>query len=92
MLTQKEIKDKLYEYAGVFRHHIRRKEYPQARYCYDTAVNVALFVALEQDEKNKLFGIRGEKGEIIQQGEFAEAAVILCYEKTALGKTPKQAP
>lgn len=63
MLTEKEIIGKLYEAAEQFRMHMEARRYPQAKHCYETAVNVAVFVELDEAESQKLFGIRGERGD-----------------------------
>lgn len=82
MLSQKEIRDRLFEYAGVFRNHMANRRYEEARYCYDTALNVSTFICLDPKDQEELFGIRGERGEIVKQGAFPDSMVIWCYEKT----------
>lgn len=58
MLNEKEIVNKLYEQADLFRHHMRRKDYLSAALCVDWAGMVALFVELDDDRKAELFGDR----------------------------------
>lgn len=89
MLTEKEIIGKLYEAAEQFRMHMEARRYPQAKHCYETAVNVAVFVGLDEAESQKLFGIRGEKGVIIQDGKFGIERVLRMYEKNIFGNGKK---
>lgn len=79
MLEGKQIIDKLYGEADLFVHHMRKKEYPQAKFCYDTARNVAVFLELEEKRMQELFGERGDKGEILQPGMFREEQVQKAY-------------
>lgn len=55
MLTQKEIRDKLYQSADQFEDAYRNKQYARAKNIYDTAERVALFVNLELEDRKKLF-------------------------------------
>lgn len=58
MLSEKEIRDKLYDQAGIFKHHIRRQDYLAAALCADWAAMVALFVGLDEKNMAELFGDR----------------------------------
>lgn len=42
----------------MFKHFFYRKEYLKAALCHDWAVIVALFIDLEEDKHNELFGTR----------------------------------
>ena len=55
MLTQEEIRDKLYQSAQQFRDTYMAKQYARAKNIYDTAERVALFVDLPMDDRRKLF-------------------------------------
>ena len=55
MLTQEEIRDKLYESAEQFEDAYYARQYARAKNIYDTAEKVALFVELEPKDRNKLF-------------------------------------
>lgn len=91
MLTEKEAKKKLFECAKDFCVMMRKRRYNQAKYCYDTALKVAVFLELPQNEMEKLFGINGEKGTVIMKGEFPQELVARAYEMTvvrAAGKAP----
>lgn len=58
MLSEKQIEDKLYEQAGLFKHYFARKEYLRAALCVDWTRMVALFVELEEGKRVELFGDR----------------------------------
>ena len=55
MLTQEEIRDKLYQSAQQFRDAYMAKQYARAKNIYDTAERVALFVDLPMEDRRKLF-------------------------------------
>ena len=55
MLTQEEIRDKLYQSAQQFRDAYMAKQYARAKNIYDTAERVALFVNLPMEDRRKLF-------------------------------------
>lgn len=79
MLTEKEIRDKLFEdYPKMFRQSMSAKNWFRARNVVDTARKVALFLQLPEKDLDELFGIRGDRGEIIQQGRFKEEDIIRC--------------
>lgn len=58
MLSEKQIEDRLYEQANLFRHHFDQKEYLKAALCVDWARMAALFVELEEGKMAELFGDR----------------------------------
>lgn len=58
MLTEAQIESKLYDQAGMFVHHMKRKAYLQAALCVDYAQMVALFVELDEHKKAEIFGDR----------------------------------
>lgn len=79
MLTEKEIRDKLFEeYPTMFRQSMIAKNYYRARNIVDTARKVALFMQFPEKDMDELFGIRGDRGEIIQRGRFPEEKIIQC--------------
>lgn len=55
MLTQEQIRKKLYESAEQFKDAYMAKQYARAKNIYDTAERVALFVDLSMDDRHKLF-------------------------------------
>lgn len=81
MLDQKQTLDKLFELPELFKVHMKNKAYPQAKACYDTAVTVAVFLELEEEWKDQLFGIRGERGVYIMKGLFNETQVLKAYDE-----------
>lgn len=56
MIAERSVWKKLEELAAVFNNHIRAKRYHQAKYCYDTARNVSVFLEMDEKEYQKLFG------------------------------------
>ncbi|MBP3927456.1 MAG: hypothetical protein J6D13_09840 [Clostridium sp.] len=82
MLTEAEARKKILDLAHEFRALMRQKQYAQAKYRYDTALNVAVFMELEDTEQ--FFGERGDKGEVIRKGEFPEELVQKAFEMTAV--------
>ncbi len=79
MLTCPQIEGKLLELSDKFRWHMGRKEYAQAKDCYDTALTVSLFVQLEPEKRLKLFGSRQEDKPV--EGLFREADVLKATEE-----------
>ena len=84
MLDSRGIEQKLYNLAAVFNVHMKAKRYPQAKYCYDKARGLAVEVELEQEKKDQLFGIRGNRGEIVKEGLFKEEMVMKAYVETCV--------
>ncbi len=79
MLTEKEIKNKLFEdYPRMFQQSMEGKNWFRAKNIVDTARSVALFLQFPEEDLDVLFGIRGERGEIIQRGRFPEDEIIRC--------------
>lgn len=76
MLEGKQIMDKLYEQADMFKHYMINRNYEQAKQCYDTALNISVFLQLDEKSMIELFGERGEKGEYISKGLFPEEQEI----------------
>lgn len=91
MLTAKEIKDKLFRSAEEFNYHIRERHWSQAKRVYDTAVNVAVFVCLDEEDKIKLFGSRAYNDTTPPtSGLFAESKVQRAYyECSVKGDLPR---
>lgn len=58
MLNEAQIEKKLFDQAGYFDHHFRRKEYLEASLCADWAEMTAMFIGLEESKKVELFGTR----------------------------------
>lgn len=82
MLTEKEIRDKLFEeYPVMFRQSMSAKNWYRARNVVDTARKVALFLQFPEKDMDELFGIRGDRGEIIQRGRFPEEEIIRCEDE-----------
>ncbi len=77
MLTEKQIKDKLYNYADQFQIRCQRKEWAAAKMLYFQAQTVAIFLQLTEAELSKLFGNRAykEDWEPLRDGLFPEKEV-----------------
>lgn len=61
MLTERQMRNKLYEYAEMFRGAYMRKEWARAKLLYFTAQHVALFLEMSEQELAELFGNRAYK-------------------------------
>jgi hypothetical protein len=79
MLNEREVYKKLQDYAAAFNVHITGKRYAQAKHYYDVAREVAVFMELDEGKKRELFGERGNRGEIIEEGLFKEEKVQKAY-------------
>lgn len=79
MLDNNQIIPKLHDLSELFKTHIKNKQFPEAKYCYDEAVTVAVFMELDEEEKIMLFGERGERGVLIAEGLFPEKEVQKAY-------------
>lgn len=80
MLTEKETIKKLHDEAAEFRALVKQRQWGAADYRYHRARNVATFMELSQEELDRLFGVRGERGVIIQEGAFPEHLVLKASE------------
>lgn len=87
MLTEAQLMAKLEDMAHSFNQLVKRRDYVKAKYLYDTARNVAVAVELRPEAVEKLFGIRGPKGEETKQGLFQEELVQKVYCITTIKRT-----
>lgn len=79
MLTEEEIREQLFDqYPVMFRQSIYAHNYTRARNIVDTARKVALFIQLPEKDLDELFGIRGDRGVVLQEGLFPEELVLKC--------------
>ena len=87
---------KLYRMPEQFKEQYRNKEWAAAKYTYDTAVRVALFMELQEEERNKLCGSRQGYPEYVIQGLFPEQMVdkvyLECVVKRDLGFENERTP
>ncbi len=58
--------EKLLKLPDQFKEAFWKKEYPRAKYIYDTALRVAGFLEVSQDIKNRLFGNYGDEDNPIE--------------------------
>lgn len=77
MLTERQIRNKLYEYADQFRGAYMRKEWARAKSLYVTAQRIAVFLELPEQDLSELFGNRAYKDdrEELTDGLFPEREV-----------------
>lgn len=77
MLTERQIRNKLYEYADQFRGAYLRKEWARAKSLYFTAQRIAVFLELPEQDLAELFGNRPYKDdrEELVDGLFPEHEV-----------------
>ena len=77
MLTERQIRNKLYEYAEMFSGAYMRKEWARAKLLYFTAQRVATFLEMSEQELAELFGNRPYKDdrEDFVDGLFQEERV-----------------
>ena len=78
VLSSEEIRQKLLDLPEHFTIHYRKKEYAQAKKCYDTARTVGVFVGLEEVDMLRLFGSRQDEENPVE-GAFNEDMVQKCY-------------
>lgn len=87
---------KLYRQPERFREQYYNKEWAAAKNTYDTAVKVALFMELPEEERNKLFGSRQGYPEHVIEGLFPEDMVdkvyLECVVKRNLGFESERTP
>ncbi len=77
MLTERQIRNKLYEYADQFRGAYMRKEWARAKSLYVTAQRIAVFLEMPEQDLSELFGNRAYKDdrEELVDGLFPEREV-----------------
>lgn len=87
---------KLYRMPDQFKDQFRAGEWPAAKNTYDTAVKVALFMELPEEERNQLFGSRQGYPDKVIDGLFPEAMVdkvyLECVVKRDLGRESQRTP
>lgn len=90
------LKAKLYRMPAQFRDQYRAREWGAAKHTYDTAVRVALFMELPEEERNRLFGSRQDYPEKVIEGLFPEEMVsrvyLECVVKRDIGYDSQKTP
>ena len=81
MLTAEQIREKIFARAEDFKRYFREKKWPQAKYAYDSASHMAVFMELPESDMAVLFGNRPYKNddEPIERGLFDEELVSRAY-------------
>ncbi len=75
MLNHGQVMDGLRRKAERFREAYKSKDYLTAMWIYNEVLDIAVFMQLDELDKQELFGKRGEDAENEIQGLFAEAMV-----------------
>lgn len=84
MLTAEQIRDKIFRSAEEFRGYVREKRWSNAKYIYDRASAMAVFMELPDDDKAVLFGNRAyreDDAEPVAKGLFDEESVQKAYDE-----------
>lgn len=93
MLTAEQIRDKIYAKAKEFEDFYYRKEWSRAKYAYDVASTMAVFMELPQEDMQILFCVReGEEEEEIPplfDLDMVHKAYTECIKR---GKTTENKP
>lgn len=88
MLSSDEIVDKLYLTAERFMDAVKAQDWYRAKFCYDTAVRVAVFCEVPNTVREEIFGVHGDVESDVHDGLFKDEYVLLAYEKCIIaGKT-----
>ncbi len=86
MLEGKQLMDKLHDQPVLFNQYIKNKQWPEAKYRYDTAQQVLVFLEADEETMTEFFGERGERGVILKEGLFREELVQKAYYEVAVRK------
>ncbi len=76
--------DKLERFAQEFVELAKGRQWAQAKYRYDTAMDVANFLEMTEKECTYLFGDRGERGVVLAPGRFPEETVVKVMEMVSV--------
>lgn len=81
MLTAEQIREKIFRRADEFKEHARQKEWSRAKYAYDSASTMAVFMELPESDLAVLFGNRAykEDDDPMERGLFDEELVHRAY-------------
>lgn len=83
MLTAEQIRDKIYSRADDFKDYVREKKWSRAKYAYDSASTMAVFMELPEKDMAELFGNRAykEDDDPLEKGLFDEELVSKAYDE-----------
>lgn len=84
MLTAEQIREKIFLKAEEFRRYAREKKWSSAKYAYDSASRMAVFMELPESDLAVLFGNRAyrqDDSELVMDGMFDEATVKKAYDE-----------
>lgn len=91
MLEGRAIDKKMQELSDKFHQYVKNKQWSSAKYCYDVARNVAVFLEFDEDKMHEIFGERAEHGVIISEGMFPETMVVKTIAKCTVNRQPNNA-
>lgn len=84
MLSAEQIREKIFRRAEDFRKYAREKKWSRAKYAYDSASRMAVFMELPESDLAELFGNRAyreDDQEPVLDGLFDEATVQKAYDE-----------
>lgn len=84
MLTAEQIREKIFRRAEEFKEYAMQKEWSRAKYAYDSASRMAVFMELPESDLAMLFGNRAyreDDREPVERGMFDEELVIRAYDE-----------
>lgn len=84
MLTAEQIRAKIFRRAEDFKEYSREKKWSNAKYAYDSASMMAVFMELPESDLAVLFGNRAyreDESEPVLNGLFDEATVAKVYDE-----------
>lgn len=84
MLTAEQIREKIFRKAEEFEQHYWQKQWSRAKYAYDIASAMAVFMELPESDLAALFGNRAyreDDREPVEKGLFDEDLVIRAYDE-----------
>ncbi|MCM1233493.1 MAG: hypothetical protein NC489_25540 [Ruminococcus flavefaciens] len=84
MLTAGQIREKIFRSAEDFKAYYRQEQWSRAKYVYDRASAMAVFMELPETDLAALFGNRAyreDDREPVEKGLFDEELVIRAYDE-----------
>lgn len=90
MLTAEQIRDKIYALADLFDRYYAEKNWAQARYAYESASMMAVFMELPQEDMYELFMNHAtDDDDPPEWGRFDRDKAHECFERLMWGEPVK---
>ena len=89
MLTSGQIRDKIYALGEHFDRCYAEKKWSQARYAYESASMMAVFMELPTEDMQELFGNHADDDDPPEWGVFDRDKVHECFERLMWGEPVK---